>query len=179
MPRKAKSQAQAHLLGMIAGGEHTKEKTGLSAAKAGEMLKGSDVKHLPKKKDEDKIKGGLADDMDPSDFNQEELFAGIAVEFEHTDDIMTAMEIAMDHLEEIPDYYTRLDDMEDKAAEEEGKEDEDPLSVSKAFKVIHKEDELDDDEEEDDIVEKKEDDDNDGHYKHSLTFGQESMKVGR
>lgn len=41
-----------------------------------------------------------------------ELAAGIAVEKEHTDNPAEAREIALDHLAEFPDYYTRLAKME-------------------------------------------------------------------
>jgi Protein of unknown function (DUF5661) len=37
-----------------------------------------------------------------------ELNKGIAVEQEHTADLAVAREIALDHLNEYPDYYTRL-----------------------------------------------------------------------
>lgn len=37
-----------------------------------------------------------------------ELAAGIEVEKEHTDNPAEAREIALDHLAEFPDYYTRL-----------------------------------------------------------------------
>jgi hypothetical protein len=57
---------------------------------------------------EDKIPGGKADDMCPSKFDQKELMKGIHVEFEHTNDIMIAMEIAMDHLLEDEEYYQKL-----------------------------------------------------------------------
>lgn len=60
----------------------------------------------------DKIKGGLADDSSPDEFDQNELKMGIEIEMEHTDDRDVAKEIAMDHLKEIPDYYTRLKKME-------------------------------------------------------------------
>jgi hypothetical protein len=43
---------------------------------------------------------------------------GIDIELEHTKDKMTALEIAMDHLEEISDYYTRLEKMEEEAEAE-------------------------------------------------------------
>ena len=43
---------------------------------------------------------------------QNELEMGIEIEQEHTDDINVAREVAMDHLDEIPDYYTRLKEME-------------------------------------------------------------------
>ena len=57
---------------------------------------------------ETQIKGGLADKNEPSDFDPKELKMGIEVEKEHTDDIKVATEIAMDHLKEYPNYYTRL-----------------------------------------------------------------------
>ena len=60
----------------------------------------------------DSVKGGLADDMDPGSFNQKALMKGIHVELEHTDDILTAMEIAMDHLSEDPDYYKKISAIE-------------------------------------------------------------------
>jgi len=40
----------------------------------------------------------------------------LKIEMEHTDDPMVAIEIAMDHLSEIPDYYTHLDKMEKNAS---------------------------------------------------------------
>lgn len=41
-----------------------------------------------------------------------ELKIGIETEMEHTDDRRTARIIALDHLGEIPDYYSRLTKME-------------------------------------------------------------------
>ena len=58
---------------------------------------------------EDRLPGGRADDMCPRQFDQKELMKGIHVEFEHTNDIMTSMEIAMDHLAEDPQYYQKLE----------------------------------------------------------------------
>lgn len=58
------------------------------------------------------IKGGVADDKKPSDFDKKQLKAGIKVEMEHTNKPDMAKEIAMDHLEEFPEYYTALDKME-------------------------------------------------------------------
>lgn len=43
---------------------------------------------------------------------EEQLRMGISVEYEHTNNEKIAREIAMDHLAEIPDYYTRLAAME-------------------------------------------------------------------
>lgn len=60
----------------------------------------------------DKIPGGLAEGKRPSDFDRDALAAGIKVEMEHTDDPKIALEIAMDHLTEDPDYYKKLKKME-------------------------------------------------------------------
>jgi hypothetical protein len=48
----------------------------------------------------------------------EELRIGMAIELEHTNLPEVAKQIALDHLAEIPDYYTRLVDMEDEALKE-------------------------------------------------------------
>ena len=57
---------------------------------------------------QDQIKGGIADERNPLQFNNIELEKGIKVELEHTSDPMIASEIAMDHLSEDPDYYNKL-----------------------------------------------------------------------
>ena len=49
-----------------------------------------------------------------------ELEAGVTVELEHTPDPAVAKKIALDHLTEIPDYYTRLQAMEAQAKSEAG-----------------------------------------------------------
>ena len=48
----------------------------------------------------------------------QQLKMGEKVELEHTKDPSISRRIAMDHLKEIPDYYTRLEEMENKAKEE-------------------------------------------------------------
>ena len=53
------------------------------------------------------IPGGLAEKKYP-DLSPEEWVAGIKVEMEHTDDENLAAEIALDHLSEFPEYYTKL-----------------------------------------------------------------------
>ncbi len=50
------------------------------------------------------------DDVDPK-----ELAMGIKVEYEHSTDRDTAKKIALAHLREIKDYYTRLKKMESEA----------------------------------------------------------------
>ena len=63
--------------------------------------------------DEDQIKGGLADNKLDSEFDPQQLAKGSKVEMEHTDDPVVSKEIAKDHLEEHPKYYTHLKSMED------------------------------------------------------------------
>ena len=70
----------------------------------------------------DNIKGGLSKGMTILDIAKkhnvsprhiiEQCKMGIKVEHEHTDDDMLALEIAMDHLVEDKDYYTKLEKME-------------------------------------------------------------------
>jgi hypothetical protein len=63
-------------------------------------------------KHKDKMKGGLADKKQPKDFDQKALKQGMRVELEHTSDRSIAKEIAMDHLSEDPDYYSKLSEIE-------------------------------------------------------------------
>jgi hypothetical protein len=69
----------------------------------------------------DSLKGGLADGKPVTKYDLKQLLMGIKVEQEHTSDKLKALEISTDHLEEIPDYYTRLDAMEDQFEKETGK----------------------------------------------------------
>lgn len=76
----------------------------------------------------DKITGGLTDNWTVEDVAKKhdvsiskikkELDKGTEVELEHTNSKGKAKEIALDHLYEIPDYYTRLIDMENEAKKE-------------------------------------------------------------
>lgn len=45
-------------------------------------------------------------------FIEDQLKLGIEVEKEHTSDVAVAREIALDHLMEVPDYYTKLKSVE-------------------------------------------------------------------
>jgi len=67
------------------------------------------------------LKGGRASavGIDVGDVDKDELAMGIEVEYEHTPDKNIAERIALDHLAELDDYYTRL-----KAMEAEGEKDE-------------------------------------------------------
>ena len=60
----------------------------------------------------DKIKGGYADGKAITNYDLAQLIEGIKWEREHTSDSLLALEMAMDHLERIPDYYTNLTRME-------------------------------------------------------------------
>jgi hypothetical protein len=54
------------------------------------------------------LRHGRGDALDPWDVPMQELVRGQVVEMEHTDDPLTAIEIAMDHLAEDRHYYTKL-----------------------------------------------------------------------
>ena len=116
------------------------------------------------------LQGGLGDDLDVDDVNRDQVIAGIAVEFEHihhddmkkyttqeiadfldgvhdnfTDEeiknFQISLDIVMDHLAEIPNYYDYLADMEDEATIQGDKEDElendgDEISDSEIDSVI-------------------------------------------
>ena len=70
------------------------------------------------------IEGGLADEADPNEFDARQIMKGMEVEMEHTDDPRQALEIAMDHLMEIPNYYDELADMESGTGVEQPEEDD-------------------------------------------------------
>lgn len=77
-----------------------------------------------------KIKGGKGDKLTPDQVNYYEFTKGWKHELEHTDDIDKAKEIALDHLAEDPNYYTRLDMIEFKAKKKKGRADL-PVEVKK------------------------------------------------
>ena len=57
----------------------------------------------------DKIPGGQAAGKDIERYDARELAKGTAHELEHTTSFLVAVEIAADHLEEDPRYYTHLE----------------------------------------------------------------------
>jgi hypothetical protein len=59
----------------------------------------------------DKMPGGHADGKAVINYDLKQLLTGIDFERDHTKDNMLALELAMDHLERIADYYTRLERM--------------------------------------------------------------------
>lgn len=70
---------------------------------------------IPQDSFNEQIEGGNSSGHSPDEYDIDQLMKGIKVEMEHTDDPMTAFEIGMDHLQEFPDYYDRLDKMEAEA----------------------------------------------------------------
>lgn len=89
-----------------------------------------------------KIKGGIGDKLKPKDVDDTQLVAGINVEQEHVgkDDNKTedekrdvAQDIALDHLKEDKDYYTKLNEMErhGKAAKKEETKKKKLLRINK------------------------------------------------
>ena len=58
---------------------------------------------------------GKHNDVPDSKFDPNELKKGIEIEHEHSDNPAICKAIAKDHLSEIPDYYTRLEKMEEGA----------------------------------------------------------------
>ena len=68
----------------------------------------------------DKVPGGKADGRPAKDFSGKQITKGVKIEMEHTNDKNLAEEISKDHLSEFPDYYDRLDAMEEKAKKESG-----------------------------------------------------------
>lgn len=63
---------------------------------------------LFRNEEENFLEGGKGDDTDEEDVDPDELEMGIEVEMEHTKDKNIAREVALDHLTELPDYYTKL-----------------------------------------------------------------------
>lgn len=76
----------------------------------------------PQEKKDEKLKGGKADKQTIDSIAKKhkvdvsvikrQLSLGLVIEMEHTTDVNQAMEIAMDHLTESPEYYTKLKKME-------------------------------------------------------------------
>lgn len=87
---------------------------------------GTETKHTTKPQggpvNEEKLKGGRADNMDIEDIAKmhgigvdeiyDEFQKGVNHEMEHTSEMMVALEIALDHLYEDPEYYTKLNTIE-------------------------------------------------------------------
>jgi hypothetical protein len=75
--------------------------------------------------EEQKLEGGVGDETEESDVDDEQLEMGKETEKEHTSDKGQAKEIALDHLTEDPEYYSKLQEME--SEDEEDSEDMEDL----------------------------------------------------
>lgn len=72
-----------------------------------------DSQHIDIRNFKEKLTGGVADGKPITNYDLGQLLAGIKWEKDdHTKDPMLALELAMDHLESIADYYTRIDRMD-------------------------------------------------------------------
>lgn len=63
---------------------------------------------LFRNEEENFLEGGKGDDTDEEDVDPDELEMGLEVEQEHTTNKKIAKEIALDHLTEDPEYYSKL-----------------------------------------------------------------------
>lgn len=95
-----------------------------------ELSENLDIEQISTEKQEtgDVLQGGLADQNQPIDFDLEQLLMGVDVELEHTNDPLIAIEIAMDHLVEDPNYYTYLEKMEDEMQGDGGKTNDEKMT---------------------------------------------------
>lgn len=82
------------------------------------------------------IQGGLGDGVSDSSVDPVQLAKGIKVELEHTSDFLEAKEIAKDHLMEDPEYYDRLAEMEEEAAEEQAEKEEERRDAMSFLQAI-------------------------------------------
>jgi hypothetical protein len=77
-----------------------------------EVMRQSITGNLDQEKPEQKLEGGVGDETEPSDVDSKQLKEGRVVEKEHTDNEEEAEEIALDHLTEDPEYYSKLQEIE-------------------------------------------------------------------
>lgn len=108
---EGKRKKQAALLNMVA--SHVLRERGLlKAAATADPLRQKVEEFLRRKSAEEKIIGGKADAEPDSKYDAKQLAMGKKIEEEHTKDPEKTKEIAKDHLEEFPDYYSELKKME-------------------------------------------------------------------
>ena len=67
------------------------------------------------KRAKEQIPGGKADGKPDDKYDKDQVRMGVDIEKEHVKGKEKRKEIAQDHLEEFPDYYSRLKKMEAKA----------------------------------------------------------------
>lgn len=112
--------------------EETKEAMGAASAGGYVAPLFSEPQKRKIKETEERIKGGLADNMSLEDLANhhdtdietiiEKMEEGVNVEMEHTSEMLVAFEIAMDHIYEDLNYYDKLKKIEGDSHKEEAKE---------------------------------------------------------
>lgn len=105
----AKQAASAQSKKDLAANKKMPVKTELSAELKAKLEEAANAK---KSVEEDKIPGGLADNIPVNEFDPDSVKAGADVEAEHTSSPSVASEIARDHLSEDPKYYDKLKTIE-------------------------------------------------------------------
>ena len=70
----------------------------------------------------DRLRGGYGDAKPITAYGLDQLLAGIKIEMEHTSNRFVALELVMDHLERISDYYKRLSRLEREAMAAKGRQ---------------------------------------------------------
>jgi Protein of unknown function (DUF5661) len=90
---------------------------------------------------------GKHGDVPDEEFDPEELQKGIEVEMEHVNNPMIAKLIAKDHLMEIPDYYNRLEDLEQEGQDDQAEVGDGEVDPREAGRDYDMEDEPQDEEE--------------------------------
>jgi hypothetical protein len=71
------------------------------------------------KRFKENLAGGVADGKAITAYDLDELLTGMKFEMEHTINRFIALELAMDHLERIPNYYSRLRRLEREAVSDQ------------------------------------------------------------
>ena len=93
----------------VAAGRNKKTATALQGLATSELLRWG----LLKRSSTENIPGGKAQGEPAAKYDSTQMALGAKVEREHTPNPATAREIAKDHLEEFPKYYTALSKMEE------------------------------------------------------------------
>jgi hypothetical protein len=130
-----------------------------------EIMKQSISGNLDKEKSAQVLEGGVGDETEASDVDPEQLKEGLSTEEEHTDDEKEAEEIALDHLTEDPEYYSKLKEMESK----DTPDSEEDLDVDGRPDIQEEHGKINP--EEDDI-------DQDGDVEHEEAMASDSMEEG-
>lgn len=85
--------------------------------------------------EEEILKGGLADGMEPHQFDPQAILKGMEKEMKHhTDNPQAALEITMDNLVADPEYYNKEEEEEENGEEEVDVEDDEDKEIYEQIK---------------------------------------------